>query len=148
LFQQFDSEAQSEERLSLDVPRLQRMLARALVRGKRVQLVEYQGQVVGEVTLEMNPTVLHQPQPQTAWLGIVIGEQSARGQGLGETAMRHIEDLAKTLGAKHAQIGVFEFNTRAHRLYESLEYRQLTIIPDVTWWKGKRWQDIRMGKPL
>jgi ribosomal protein S18 acetylase RimI-like enzyme len=59
-----------------------------------------------------------------------------------------LENFAKTLGAKHAQIGVFEFNTRARRLYESLGYQQLTTIPDITWWKGKHWKDIRMGKPL
>jgi RimJ/RimL family protein N-acetyltransferase len=148
LFQQFDSDTQSQERLSLDAPRLQRMLRRAIERGKVVQLILWQGQVVGEVTVEIDPTMLVDASPNTAWLGIVIGEESARGRGLGRLAMEHIEELAKTLGAKHAQIGVFEFNTRARRLYETLGYEELTTLTDFTWWKGKRWSDIRMGKPL
>ena len=148
LSQQFESEKQSLERLSLDTPRLQRMLKRAQGKGKRVQLVEWNGEIVGEVTLEMDSPQLMEPQPHTAWFGIIIGEEHARGQGLGFLAMQHLEELAKTLGAKHAQIGVFEFNTRARRLYNKLGYEELATIPDFTWWKGKRWTDIRMGKPL
>lgn len=148
LFQQFESEEQSCERLSLDAPQLQRMLARAIKRGKVVQLIEWNQQVVGEVTLEIDPPMLVDPEPNTAWLGLVIGEESARGRGLGRLAMLHIEELAKTLGAKHAQIGVFEFNTRARRLYETLGYKKLKTLPEFTWWKGKRWSDIRMDKPL
>ncbi len=148
LFQQFDSEKQSQERLALDAPQLQRMITRAIKRGKVVQLIEWQAQVVGELTIEMNPRMLIDPRPHTAWLGIVIGAESARGRGLGRLAMEHIEKLAKILGAKHAQIGVFEFNTRARRLYETLGYKEITTLSDFTWWKGKRWSDIRMGKPL
>jgi RimJ/RimL family protein N-acetyltransferase len=148
LSQQFESEELSQERLSLDTPRLQRMLKRAQGKGKHVQLVELKGEIVGEVTLEMDSPQLFEPAPQTAWFGIIIGEEHARGHGLGNLAMQHLEELAKTLGAKHAQIGVFEFNARARRLYETLGYQELTIIPDFTWWKGKRWRDIRMSKPL
>lgn len=148
LFQPFDSEEQSQQRLGLDATRMQGMLRKSLARGKRVQLIEWRGRVVGEISIEMESAILYAPKPATAWLGIVIGEEYARGQGLGRNAMLHLEDLAKSLGAKHAQIGAFEFNTRAHRLYESLEYQELTTIPDITWWKGKRWKAIRMGKPL
>jgi RimJ/RimL family protein N-acetyltransferase len=148
LSQQFESEGQSLERLSLDTPRLQRMLKRAIERGKRVQLLEWQGKIVGEITVEMDASQLFEALPHTAWFGIIIGEEHARGRGLGHLAMQHLEDLAKTLGAKHAQIGVFEFNAPARRLYEKLGYKELTIIPEFTWWKGKRWSDIRMGKPL
>lgn len=148
LSQQFESEQQSQERLSLDTAQLQRMLSRAMRRGKRVQLLEWQGEIVGEITLEMDAPQLFEPAPHTAWFGIIIGEAHARGHGLGFRAMQHLEELAKILGAKHAQIGVFEFNGRAKALYDKLGYKELTTIPDFTWWKGKRWDDIRMGKPL
>ncbi len=148
LFQSFASEEQSQERLGLDVPLMQRLLRKALTRGKRVQLVEWESEVVGQVTLEMDPLIVVGAEPGTAWLGIVIGEKKARGQGLGRVAMLHLQDYAKTLGAKRAQIGVFEFNTRALGLYLSLGYIERTRIPNTTWWKGQRWQGIRLDKQL
>ena len=148
LFQSFDNQEQSQQRLGVDAPRMQRALRRSLAGGKRVQLIEWHGLVVGETSTEIDPTIVYGPKMATAWLGIVIGEERARGQGIGRRAMMHLEGFAKTLGAKHAQIGVFEFNTRARRLYKGLGYRELTSIPNTTWWKGKRWKDIRMGKPL
>jgi RimJ/RimL family protein N-acetyltransferase len=148
LFQVFASEEESRERLGLDLTLMRDLLTKSLARGKHVQLVEWDGRVVGEISCEMDFEGLYEPRPGTAWLGIVIGEEDARGQGMGRKAMLHLENFAKTLGAKRAQIGVFEFNTRARRLYESLGYQPLTSTPDYTWWKGKHWKDLRMGKPL
>lgn len=148
LFQQFDNEAVSQNRLSLDLPRMQTMLRRSLARGKLVQLIVWQERVVGQISLQIDPECLYQPLLGTAWFGIVIGEVDARGHGLGRRAMLHLERLARDQGARAAQVGVFEFNQPARSLYKSLQYKELTRTKEVTWWKGKRWTDIRMGKRL
>jgi len=123
-------------------------LASAMESGRQMYFIELDGAVVGEVNLVMNPPHLHEPLGETAWFGIVIGEEEARGKGIGAEAIRFIEEVARGEGAIWAQIGVFEFNERARRLYENLGYHEIARKADATWWKGKLWTDIRMQKQL
>ena len=46
------------------------------------------------------------------------------------------------------ELGVFEFNTRALKLYQKLGYTEIARIDAFTYWEGKMWQDIRMEKYL
>jgi RimJ/RimL family protein N-acetyltransferase len=146
LFQRFKNETDFNRVLNRET--LEPMIRKSLGRGKHIQLISYQDQIVGEISVEMDMPALHEPKPNTAWLGIVIGEAWARGQGLGRRAMLHLEDFSRSLGAQHAQLGVFEFNEAAQGLYKKLDYQQLNVIPEFTWWKGKLWSDIRLGKSL
>jgi RimJ/RimL family protein N-acetyltransferase len=50
--------------------------------------------------------------------------------------------------AIRAELGVFEFNERAQALYRRLGHREFNRIPNFTFWNGKMWTDIRMGKDL
>lgn len=142
LFLRFASEEQYRRPLEHDFAR--ERLRQSLAEGRLLHLIEWHGQIVGEVSLDLEATQA----PGFAWLGIVIGEESARGRGIGRKAMLHIEAMARARGATRAQIGVFEFNERARKLYRSLGYRELSSTPNITWWKGRQWTDIRMGKPL
>ena len=49
---------------------------------------------------------------------------------------------------RRIELGVFEFNTSAFRLYERLGFKEFARIDAFTWWQGKKWQDIRMEKYL
>jgi len=51
-------------------------------------------------------------------------------------------------GLKRIELGVFEFNENARRLYQKLGYKEIGRIPDFTYWNGKMWPDIRMEKEL
>lgn len=146
LFRPFDSKQQAARRT--DLVGAATRLAAALEAGRLMYLIELDGKLVGEVNLVMNPPYLHEPQGETAWFGIVLGEAHARGQGIGRKAMEYIEDVARDRGAQWAQIGAFEFNQRARQLYENLGYQEIARIANITWWKGKRWTDIRMQKAL
>jgi RimJ/RimL family protein N-acetyltransferase len=44
------------------------------------------------------------------------------------------------------ELGVFEFNTHAIKLYEKTGFQEIGRIPDFTFWQGRMWQDIRMEK--
>lgn len=133
---------------SLDLDYAHGRMRESLEQGRELHLIELDGEVVGEVSLDIDGPAIHVPMPGTAWLGIVLGEPRARGRGLGREAMTYIEALAKEKGAERAEIGVFEYNLRAQGLYKALGYREIATVPDYTWWKGKRWTDIRMGKTL
>jgi RimJ/RimL family protein N-acetyltransferase len=147
LFRRFKDERDYAQELR--AAPVQARLAQVLSSGsKLVYIIELDGEAVGEVSCELDAPHLHHPVANTAWIGLVIGEAHARGRGLGEKAMRHIEARARERGAERAEVGVFEFNERAIALYSKLGYREFARIDEFTWWKGKKWTDIRMAKRL
>jgi RimJ/RimL family protein N-acetyltransferase len=86
--------------------------------------------------------------PGTAWIGIRISEEAARGKGLGRYAMRELEAKVAEAGLKRNELGVFEFNAPAIGLYRSLGYREIGRIDAFAYWKDRLWQDIRMERIL
>ena len=123
-------------------------LERALARGKRIDMIVADGAVVGDVSFDTDPKPFYRKSPGSAWLGLVIGDATARGRGIGKVAMHHIESAARDAGCSRAEIGVFEFNKIARRLYTGLGYVEIARIPEFTWWNGKMWPDIRLEKRL
>lgn len=111
-------------------------------------MLEMDGLPVGFLNGAIDPPHLHRRIPGSFWPGLVIGEEWARGQGLGRQAMIWCERLALEVHCKRIELGVFEFNTVAYHLYSSLGYQEIARIPDFTWWHGRRWEDIRMEKLL
>ena len=114
----------------------------------QIYLIHLEDQLVGEMDYQVDPKHLVKKEPRTAWIGIVIGEESARGRGIGGPALQFLEEQIKEQGLGRIELGVFEFNTPAIRLYQKLGYREITRIDDFTYWDGKMWQDIRMEKYL
>lgn len=55
----------------------------------------------------------------------------------------NIDELAQRI-----ELGVFEFNTNALKLYQKLGYKEINRTEDFTYWNGKMWHDIRMEKYL
>lgn len=101
---------------------------------------------VGECSLDFELPHMISAEPDTAWFGIVIGEAFARGKGIGEQAMLFLESEAQKLGAKRAELGVFEFNERAIKLYQKMGYKELKRIKNFTYWNDFMWSDVRMSK--
>ena len=62
--------------------------------------------------------------------------------------MSHVETEIRLRGLARVELGVFEFNENARRMYEGLGYREIARIKDFTYWNGRMWQDIRMEKRL
>jgi RimJ/RimL family protein N-acetyltransferase len=101
---------------------------------------------VGFMSFELDPPHKKNRENQTAWMAIVIGEERARGKGIGYSSMKELERLAKGSNALWAEVGVFEFNARAHALYKKLGYQEITRIENFTYWDNKMWSDIRLVK--
>jgi RimJ/RimL family protein N-acetyltransferase len=115
---------------------------------KKSWILLMDGEPVGEGSVRMDAPHALTREKGTAWLGIVVGEARARDRGLGGRFFSLIEDEARKLGARRAEIGVFEYNSRAIRMYERLGYRKIGEIPDFTWWNGRRWTDYRYLREL
>ncbi len=109
-------------------------------------LIYMDGQLVGEMNYQVDPKYLYKKEAGTAWIGIVIGEDIARGKGVGFHAIRFLEEEIKRQGLKRIELGVFEFNSNAIRLYERMGYKEIVRIDGFTFWEDKMWQDIRMEK--
>jgi len=113
-----------------------------------IYLIYAERQLVGEISFQIDPDQLYKKEPGSAWIGINIGEEFARGKGIGSQAMQYLEQQIKAYGLHRIELGVFEFNTNAIKLYKKMGYQEIARIDDYTFWQGKRWQDIRMEKLL
>jgi RimJ/RimL family protein N-acetyltransferase len=89
---------------------------------------------------------LYKKETGTAWIGIIIGEEIGRGKGIGYLTLQFLENEIKLHGLKRIELGVFEFNTNAIKLYQKLGYKEIARLEDFTYWQDKMWQDIRMEK--
>ena len=56
------------------------------------------------------------------------------------------EEEIRKAGCKRIELGVFEFNEPAKKLYQKMGYAEIGRIPNFTFWQGKMWTDIRMEK--
>jgi len=111
-------------------------------------LIYLEDLLIGEMNYMVDPSHLYKKEPKTAWIGITIGEPEGRGKGIGYLAIQYLEEQIKQNGIKRIELGVFEFNIQAQKLYEKLGYKEIGRIPDFTYWKDKMWTDIRMDKYL
>lgn len=109
-------------------------------------LIYLSNQLIGEMDYQVDPPYLYKKETGTAWIGIIIGEEIGRGKGIGYLALEYLESEIKSQGLKRIELGVFEFNTNAIKLYEKLGYKEIGRINAFTYWKDKMWQDIRMEK--
>ena len=111
-------------------------------------LIYQNDELVGEMDYQIDPKHVLKKETGTAWIGIILGEENARGKGIGQQALQYLEEEIRKQGLKRIELGVFEFNTGAIRLYQKAGYQEIGRIPDFTYWNDKMWQDIRMEKYL
>lgn len=123
-------------------------LTKQLENGHVIYLIYAEEQLVGEMNYIVDPPHLLKHEKGSAWLGISIGVASARGRGIGKQAMAHLEDEIRAAGLARMELGVFEYNKPAIRLYQKMGYQEIGRIPAFTYWDGKMWTDIRMEKRL
>lgn len=118
------------------------------IRDMEAFLIYVDGQLVGEMNYQIDPGHLVKKEKGTAWIGIDIGEETARGKGVGTRAMQYLEEQIQIAGLHRIELGVFEFNTNAIKLYTKFGFQEIARIDDFTFYQGKMWQDIRMEKYL
>lgn len=109
-------------------------------------LIYQDGQLIGEMDYQIDPKHVFKKETGTAWIGIILGEDIARGKGIGQQALQYLEEEVRKQGLKRIELGVFEFNTSAIKLYQKAGYQEIVRLPDFTYWDDRMWQDIRMEK--
>ncbi len=61
------------------------------------------------------------------WVWDIVIDADKRGRGLGRAAMIAGEQLARSQGAQSLGLSVFDFNSAARGLYESLGYEETSV---------------------
>jgi len=138
----------SKEELDAKVSVTIQTMMKRIAHGHVIYLIYADGQLVGEMNYVVDPPHLMKHEPGSAWIGIGIGAASARGKGIGVQAMQHLEDEIRMAGYRRIELGVFEYNVRAIKLYKKMGYEEIGRIENFTYWDGKMWTDIRMEKML
>jgi RimJ/RimL family protein N-acetyltransferase len=132
-----------EQREEITLERLENRLEH-----HRSYLIYIDHLLVGEMNYMVDPGHLYKKETGTAWIGITIGESEGRGKGIGYRAIQYLEEEAQKEGLNRIELGVFEFNKQAIKLYQKLGYKEIGEIMDFTYWQDKMWKDIRMEKYL
>jgi len=115
---------------------------------KRIYMVCDGEKPIGEFSIDMAFGRRVHETPDTAWISLVIGEENYRGKGVGRWIMTQIERECAQLGAHAIELGVFEYNKAAIRLYESMGYEIIAVIPEFVYFEGTWHADIRMLKRM
>lgn len=111
-------------------------------------LIYVDEQLVGEISFQIDSGLLYKQEKGSAWIGIGIGESSARGKGVGKRAMEYLEKQIYAKGLHRVELGVFAFNTPAIKFYKKLGYKEIGRVDELTYWQGKMWSSIHMEKYL
>ncbi len=104
--------------------------------------------LVGQMSFQIGFDHLYKNEPNTAWIGMGIGESHARGKGIGSKALVYLEEKIKQKGIHRIELGVFTFNKPAHNLYKTSGYQEIGRIDNFTYFQGKMWPTIHMEKYL
>ncbi|MCT4660470.1 MAG: GNAT family N-acetyltransferase [Tissierellales bacterium] len=122
-----------------------RMMVRTKPNRKRYGIYD-EKRWIGEVSILEGFDNLVATEPRTAWIGLCVGEKDYWRTGVGRQAMLFLEQEAKQLGFKRIELGVFEHNTKARKLYENLGYKEISTLAKFTYYNGNWYDDIRMEK--
>jgi RimJ/RimL family protein N-acetyltransferase len=112
----------------------------------QVYLIYLEERLIGEMDYQVDPKQVYKKETGTARIGIIIGKEIVRGKGIGHQALQYLEEEIRKQGLKRIELGVFEFNISAIKLYQRAGYKEIGRTPDFAYWQGKMWQDIRMEK--
>jgi len=111
-------------------------------------LIYSDDELIGECNIVVNSDELLKSSPDSAWVGLLIGEEDYRGKGIGKTVMEFLESECVRLNMKRIELGVFEFNYIAIKLYKALGYKVFDELNDFTYFESAWHKDLRLEKIL
>jgi RimJ/RimL family protein N-acetyltransferase len=104
-------------------------------------VIEVDGVVIGDCQL-----MFFSEDHRHCMIGITIGDREYWGKGYGEDTMRVLLDYAfDHLNMHRVQLGVFETNERAQRLYKKLGFVEEGRDRELIFKEGRYIDNIRMG---
>lgn len=102
--------------------------------------------LIGECNITIDPEHLSKKEKNTGWIALAIGERGYRGKGIGSIILKFIERKCIELNLQRIELGVFEFNKNAIKLYQKMGYKKIAVIDNFTYYNGEWHKDIRFEK--
>lgn len=112
---------------------------------KYVYMIVEGNRKIGYVSIDTEFFMLYKDE-KAAWISICIGEKDYRAKGIGKYAMEFLEVRSKELNRSRIELGVFSYNNKAFRFYESMGYAKIGEKKDFVYYDGHWHADIRMEK--
>ncbi len=85
----------------------------------------------GERLVGLSDLAFGYPDPNDAYIGLLVLARDARGQGLGRVFLRHLEEVARGRGATRLLLAVLESNLGARSFWEREGFAHPKIFPPV-----------------
>lgn len=101
----------------------------------------------GGVLVTITEVAFGFPDPQDAYIGLLLIDPAHRGKRLGQQMLDHIFVAAKAKGATRILIAVLEENAKGHRFWSKMGFEEETRGPPVQIGL-KTHVKIRMTRPL
>jgi len=101
-----------------------KFLARAIDSQEISVAINNENQTIGFIWVELNGTFGKYP-----YLHLIVVADNYRGQGIGQKLISYFEDVI-TADYNKVFLMVADFNQRAKKLYESLNYKEVGLLPD------------------
>lgn len=89
------------------------------------------GQFDGERLVGLSDMAFGYPEPDDAYIGLLMLARDARGQGLGRTFLRYLEEVARRRGAARIFLAVLDSNPRARSFWEREGFAHPKVFPPV-----------------
>lgn len=133
------NQADLEKKVTMTIEDLEQRLQH-----QQMFLIYLEDHLIGEMGYQVDHPVIYKKEPGTAWIDIMIGEQIARGKRIGYVAFQYLEEAIRKQELHRMQLGVFEFNVNAVKLYRKAGFQEIVRLPDFSFWQDRMWHDIRM----
>ena len=101
-----------------------KFLARAIDSQEISVAINNENQTIGFIWAELNGTFGKYP-----YLHLIVVADDYRGQGIGQKLISYFEDVI-TADYDKVFLMVANFNQRSKKLYESLNYKEVGLLPD------------------
>lgn len=95
-----------------------------------VHVAEVGGRIVAFVCVlgRVDSEEIIEAEPEHAYVTDLYVDEEHRGAGIGEQLMEGAELHARSCGATRLKVGVLSANTRAHRFYERMGFRDNEVV--------------------
>lgn len=85
----------------------------------------------------------------TVRMGFIVVDPKMRGRGYGRQMMEQaLKYVFQVLGMRKVSLGVFENNPKAKECYESVGFKEVSLVPDYLEYKGRTYAACEMEAEL
>jgi len=115
-------------------------------KSKTTFIIKDENTYVGECSIDMAYPHIMRKDYNTAWISLCIGNKAYWRIGVGTQTILFLEEMSRIMGAERIELGVFDYNLRAKKLYTKMGYQPFLTLENVVHYQNRWHHDVRMEK--